>query len=202
MELDTFYPGPKTDLVFPDELLCTLPCGLISCPLPVAYEALPELAPLYDSCPVEDPADWVIDVKIHMLQPETFPCIPDWHCDAVPRGADGKTQFDKTTPEAPMWLWVSGHPETRFAANMAVIDKIESHADLSSNADKFDVEMCESQRWYRFTQLSPHQGRAAEKFCWRIFARITHKSIAPANPTSSVLRRHAQVYLDSSRVSW
>lgn len=202
MELDTFYPGPKTDLTFTDELLCTLPCGLISCPLPVAYATLPELAPLYDSCPVEVPEDWVIDVKIHMLQPETFPCIPDWHCDAVPRGPDGKTQFDKTTPEAPMWLWVSGHPETRYAANKAVVGLIESHADLAANSDKFNVQMCEPQRWYRFTQLSPHQGRAAEKFCWRIFARITHKSIAPKNPTSSVIRRHAQVYLDSSRASW
>ena len=68
--------------------------------------------------------------------------------------------------------------------------------------DKFDVAMMEANRWYRMTQLSPHQGRASEKHCWRIFARITHKSIAPANPTSKVIRRHAQVYLDSSRVSW
>ncbi|MGD9725446.1 MAG: hypothetical protein AB7L09_00915 [Nitrospira sp.] len=202
MQLDTFYPGPKTDLHFPVSLLCTLPCGLISCPLDYAYTALPELKGLYDSAPVDDPKDWIIDVKIHMLQPDTFPCIPDWHTDAVPRGADGKTQFDNVTPEAPMWLWVSGHPETVFAANKTELDRIDTHGDLADNKDKFDVQMCEAQRWYRFTQLSPHRGRAAEKFCWRIFARITHKSIAPKNPTGSVVRRHAQVYLDSSRVSW
>ena len=100
-----------------------------------------------------------------------------------------------------MWLWVSGPPETVFAANKVEID-VRSHMDLSNNREKFDVQECEAQRWYRFTQLSPHRGRAAEKYCWRIFARITHKSIAPKNPTGSVVRRHAQVYLDSSRVSW
>lgn len=43
---------------------------------------MPDLKPLFDSCPIKD---GVIDVKIHMLMPNQYPCIPNWHYDLVPQ---------------------------------------------------------------------------------------------------------------------
>lgn len=200
VKLDTFYAGPETDLVFPVSMLQTLPCGLISCPLPQASEALPELRRLYESAPVDDPSEWIIDVKIHMLMPENYPCIPNWHCDFVPR-VGGATAYDAANADPLLWLWISGQPETEYAANTLEAE-VRSHADLTPLSKQFEVRRVDPQRWYRFSRLSPHRGTIAEKHCWRVFVRLAHKSIAPANPTSSVIRRHAQVYLDAAKFSW
>ncbi len=199
--LDTFFAGPKTDLVFPESMLSVLPCGLISCPLPQAQQALPELAALYASAPVNDPAQWILDVKIHMLMPENYPCIPNWHCDFVPR-VNGRTNYAAADDKRLLWCWISGHPETEYAAALPDEVHIQDHADLTPLSERFATKRIEPQRWYNFSRLAPHRGTIAERFCWRIFARLAHVSIAPPNPTNSVIRRHAQVYLDAAKFSW
>lgn len=52
------------------------------------------------------------------------------------------------------------------------------------------------------TEEGPHRGMKSEKNQWRIFARLTHKSILPTRQQTSILRKHSQVYLDASEFSW
>lgn len=200
IQLDTFHPSARTALVFPDEMLRELPCGLVSCPLAEAEEALPELAALYATVPVRHPDQWIIDVKIHMLMPGAYPCVPNWHCDFVPRDDTG-TRYDLAGREPLMFLWVSGGPETEYLRNPPALT-VDSHADLSALAGVDAPTPIEAQRWYQFSQLSPHRGTPAREHCWRVFARLTHTMLDPPKPTVSVIRRHAQVYLDAAAFTW
>ena len=45
-------------------------------------ELMPDLNEIELSFP-EDVRDFVWDVKVHMLMPNQFPCIPNWHFDNV-----------------------------------------------------------------------------------------------------------------------
>lgn len=131
----------------------------------------------------EDFSDFIWDVKVHMLMPNQYPCIPNWHFDNVPR-VNNKQDFDKVKPDSPMYLWISGEPLTEFRKNG-------------------EIEKIKAKHWHRFTQEDEHKGTMSNTFCWRGFIRATHKSIAPQikrghNP----LRRHSQVYLDASNFSW
>jgi len=46
------------------------------------------------------------DVKVHMLMPDQYPCIPNWHYDNIPRDQDGKQDWS-LIKDLPMYLWVS-----------------------------------------------------------------------------------------------
>lgn len=196
IELSTFSVVSTTDLRFPPEFLQTLPCGLHRAPLDRAAELLPELVSLYDSAPVDDPSEYEIDVKIHMLMPREYPCIPNWHCDNVPRDG-GKLRYDLAEPEPSMLVWISGDPQTEFLADGLSVSTPADHGALGSLVSGLDTKLIPPQTWCRFDRLTPHRGRQADRNCWRVFARITPKSIAPARPVISQVRRHAQVYLPS-----
>lgn len=143
---------------------------------------MPDLKELLDTFP-EDPNDFTWDVKVHMLMPSQFPCIPNWHYDNVPR-VNNKQDFDLVKPEAPMYLWVSGAPLTEFR-----------------DGDK--TWFIEPQKWIKFFQTSEHRGSMSKAFQWRGFIRATHKDIISMNKRGeSCLRRHSQVYLDASNFSW
>lgn len=189
-----------TDLQYDATLLQTLPCGLFRAPLDEAQNLLPELRALYNTAPVpfEDWAKWELDIKIHMLMPGQYPCIPNWHCDNVPR-IDGKLCYDKADPDVPMYIWISSGPETEFLQRPHECFTPTDHGQLREligwmGTPRFRLQ---PQTWYRFDQLSPHRGHAATENCWRIFARLTPREIAPGRPVISKIRRHAQVYLPS-----
>lgn len=145
-------------------------------------ELMPDLEQLLGTFP-EDPEDFVWDVKVHMLMPNQFPCIPNWHFDNIPR-VNNLQDFSLVRPDLPMYLWVSGEPLTEFR----------------KNGESWLIRAGE---WYRFTQEDEHRGTVSSKFTWRGFIRATHKGIYVTNKVGhNPLRRHTQVYLDSTNFKW
>jgi hypothetical protein len=141
---------------------------------------MPELAPILATFP-DDPHNFTWDVKVHMLMPRQYPCIPHWHTDNVPR-VNGIQRFDQCRLDLPMYLWLSGAPLTQF-----------KHGFL------------QAQRWHRFNQADEHRGSPAAEFGWRCFIRASHRDILPLKPASDMseyLRRHSQVYLDAENYQW
>jgi hypothetical protein len=154
-------------------------CGVHQATYREAVELMPDLIHILDTFP-EYVDNFIWDVKVHMLMPNQYPCIPNWHFDNVPR-VNNKQDFEKVKPNSPMYLWISNAPLTEFRDGREIIP----------------------QTWMRFTQEDEHRGSISRKFCWRMFIRATHKNISPTNKSvSDKLRRHSQVYLDSSNFAW
>jgi hypothetical protein len=59
-------------------------CGVHQAPAAVVAELMPDLQPLLETFP-DDLSKFTFDVKVHMLMPGQYPCIPNWHTDFVPR---------------------------------------------------------------------------------------------------------------------
>lgn len=154
-------------------------CGVRSAPYEVALELMPDLREVLETFP-DTPALFSFDVKVHMLMPRQYPCIPHWHVDNVPR-VNGVQRFDLCRLDLPMYCWVSGPPLTQF-----------EHGYLLP------------ERWHRFTQADKHRGTAAAEFGWRGFVRATHVDLGtkPYKPGREVLRRHTQVYCDENTYQW
>ena len=150
--------------------------GVHQCPYDKALELMPELKEILETFP-DNPNNFTWDIKVHMLMPNQYPCIPNWHCDFVPR-ENGIQQFDKCKPEFPMYLWVSGGPLTQF-----------KHGYI------------QPRKWIRFTQLDEHRGVASGEFTWRLFIRATHIEICKPKE-SDWLRKHCQVYVDANTYQW
>lgn len=151
-------------------------CGVHQAPIHIVKELMPDLAEILDSFP-DNPSQFTWDIKVHMLMPRQYPCIPNWHFDNVPR-RNGIQRFDLIDPNLPMYAWISGPPLTQF-----------KHGYL------------EPQKWHRFNQLDEHRGTAASEFTWRCFIRASHKDIVRPKG-SEYLRRHCQVYLDPKTYQW
>jgi hypothetical protein len=137
---------------------------------------MPDLSELLDTFP-DKAENFTWDVKVHMLMPRQYPCIPNWHTDNVPR-ENGIQRFDLIQPSKPMWMWVSGAPLTQF-----------KHGYVLPGA------------WHRFTQLDEHRGTMAAEFGWRGFIRATHRDIQRPK-SGEYQRRHSQVYLDAETYQW
>jgi len=151
-------------------------CGVHQGEASDVRELMPDLAPLMDTFP-DDESLFMWDVKVHMLMPRQYPCIPHWHTDNVPR-INGIQRFDLIAPDASMYLWISGAPLTQF-----------KHGYVMPGV------------WHRFTQIDEHRGTAASDFVWRGFVRATSKKIALPKKGDH-LRRHCQVYLDADTYQW
>jgi hypothetical protein len=170
-------------------------CGVILCDYEKTKELMPEVIPFIDelikSGKMEFPiSDYVIDVKVHMLMPNQFPCIPDWHCDFVPRDKETKLKMPELITGEKMYLWVSGEPKTEFKTKPTVIKT-------------------QNLEWVEFTQNDYHRGVVAKERTWRCFIRLAPKKFLVDRPTQNVddshrgsLRRHTQVYLDASNYEW
>lgn len=155
-------------------------CGVHQATFEELVEHMPDIVGMIALTFPERVDDFIWDVKVHMLMPNQYPCIPNWHFDNVPR-VNNKQDFDQVKPDAPMYLWISGAPLTEFRNGGLITPKA----------------------WHRFTQKDEHRGTMSDDFQWRGFIRATHKSIAPSNRrNSNPLRRHSQVYLDASNFSW
>lgn len=195
------------NIYFPDnEELSSMPCGLHRGSYCEFRSLFPELVDPLLLAPVKDLKEYEIDLKIHMLMKGQYPCIPNWHCDNVPRDADGNLKYGEVQEDAPpMLLWLSGKPTTEFLIGPETIDGILDHGVLNDALLWLERKYAEegygmTQRipektWVSMDQRTPHRGTAATENCWRVFIRLTHKSIAPARPVYSTIRRHCQVYL-------
>jgi hypothetical protein len=151
-------------------------CGVRCADFYTTVALMPDLRELLESFP-DDKQAFSWDVKVHMLQPRQYPCIPNWHTDNVPR-ENGVQRFDLNRPDLPMWMWLSGAPLTQFKHGYVL-----------------------PRRWHRFTQLDEHRGTAAAEFGWRCFIRATHRDIRPPRQGDNQ-RRHCQVYLDAETFQW
>lgn len=151
-------------------------CGVHQAPYEEMIRLMPDLQEIMDHFPdVHDNFTW--DVKVHMLMPRQYPCVPNWHTDNVPR-VNGVQRFDLISPDRPMYMWISGAPLTQF-----------KHGYIRP------------QKWHRFNQLDEHRGTPASEFCWRGFIRATHKAIQSPKK-GDYQRRHCQVYLDAETYQW
>lgn len=157
-------------------------CGVHQASYSELIQLMPDLKEILSSFPdVAD--DFIWDVKVHMLMPNQYPCIPNWHFDNIPR-VNNRQDFDLIKPDAPMYLWVSNAPLTEF--------RKEGKSWL-----------IRPQEWVKFTQKDEHRGTMSNDFTWRGFIRATHKSISPQIKSGTdKLRRHSQVYLDAANFSW
>jgi len=157
-------------------------CGVHQATIVELIELMPDMQTITATFP-EDLNNFVFDVKVHMLMPGQYPCIPNWHYDNVPR-VNNAQDFSLVRPDLPMYLWVSGAPLTEFR----------------KNSESWRVE---PMQWIRFTQEDEHRGGQSLTFCWRLFCRATHKDIMPQRKRGhNPLRRHSQVYLDASNFAW
>lgn len=151
--------------------------GVHQAPIKAVLEHMPEVWAMIVKTFPDDVEDFTWDVKVHMLMPRQYPCIPHWHTDNVPR-ENGIQRFDLVKPDLPMYLWLSNGPLTQFKHGYIL-----------------------PKRWHRFTQLDEHRGTAASEFGWRGFIRATHKDIQ-APKEGNYFRRHTQVYLDEDTYQW
>ncbi len=151
-------------------------CGVHQANFHEVLDLMPDLEELLYTFP-DYPANFTWDVKVHMLMPRQYPCIPNWHYDNIPR-INGIQRFDLVKPEYPMYCWISGPPLTQFD-NGYIFPKV----------------------WHQFTQKDKHRGTVASDFCWRGFIRATHREIMMPKQGSK-LRRHCQVYLDEKEYLW
>lgn len=159
--------------------LSSLHPGIFHCPVACSAPLMPELKPLFDTAPFYVDERAIIDVKVHMLMPHQWPCIPNWHYDFVPR-VHGEKRFELRNPEITMFVLVSGPPLIEFR----------------------DGREVRPWTWIPFTQFDEHRGTMSEDFQWRLFARVVPESLCPAAPPEKRLRRHSQVYLDTSTFEW
>lgn len=211
----------STCFEFSEKVLNQCPNGLFRATFGEAQYYLPELNRLYLSAMhmlVDqglDPNSYELDIKIHMLMPNQYPCIPNWHCDNVPRDANGNTQYGLIEGDDPfpMFIWLSGTPCTEFISREITVNEPQSHADISkmikacSNAaDPYEVSPLithiDPNCWYSMDRKTPHRGAISTRNQWRVFCRLTHKSMMKERIQTSVVRRHSQVYLDSANFSW
>jgi hypothetical protein len=161
-------------------------CGVMLCTVNQTLKLMPEVQwILADLEPLDSILwdDYLIDVKVHMLMPGQFPCIPNWHRDFTPRGEDGRRCRGELSDRR-MWMWLSGPPLTEYIRDGKAYSK-------------------PAQQWHSFTQADVHRGVAATEHCWRCFIRvIPAEFVHPGTLNVGTLRRHSQVYLDAAKFTW
>lgn len=150
--------------------------GVHQAPISALRKLMPDLSDLLDTFP-DDASKFTWDVKVCMLAPNQYPCIPGWHVDNVPR-IDGIQRFEMVRLDFPMYLWISGSPLTQFKHGFVTPKK-----------------------WIRFTQADEHRGTISSEFSWRGFIRASHVDILPPKK-EDWLRRHSQIYLDAETFQW
>jgi hypothetical protein len=164
-------------------------CGVILADYTNTSRLMPEVIPiindLVDSDQLQyDISEYLIDVKVHMLMPDQYPCIPNWHCDFVPRDSEMALEPDKVTGDK-MYLWVSNGPYTEFKSPPSIIKGKQT-------------------KWVEFDQTEIHRGRVSEEHTWRAFIRLVPKKFTIGRGIKNMgeIRRHAQVYLDAAKFTW
>lgn len=175
--------------------------GLMLCTYEQAGMMMPEVVPILDRLARSEPISWwhhLIDVKVHMLMPGMFPCIPNWHRDFCPRDAEGNLAEDFEPDDTPMYLWLSGPPLTEFADVNVVTDTLGNATPCAHG-----IRQVPADEWYPFTRADWHRGVAATERGWRCFIRVIPREfVANRDVLLGQKRRHSQVYLDAESFSW
>lgn len=156
-------------------------CGVMLCSFGKTVELMPETKPVLDSIIPHlelDEDDYLVDVKVHMLMPGEYPCLPNWHTDFVPRDNNLK-KLPKDITGHKMYLWISGEPKAEWKNAPPII--------TSKGYD-----------WVEFTQRCVHRGVKSKVHIWRCFIRIIPKWFVHHTTINiGQQRRHTQVYIDN-----
>ena len=162
--------------------------GVMLCSFEKTVELMPEVSPILDEVipQLQYSKDYyLIDVKIHMLMPKQFPCIPNWHRDFVPRDENLKRDFKCDLGDDKMYMWVSGAPLTLYR-----------NKDGSEYTKPPKV-------WNSFTRHDIHRGTASEIHTWRCFIRVIPAHFVHSTTINvGKLRRHTQIYLNAEKFNW
>lgn len=155
-------------------------CGVMLCDIQKTIELMPEVTNIISLLlpHLEHPAeDYLVDVKVHMLMPGEYPCLPNWHRDFVPRDKNLKKLPKQITGDL-MYIYVSGAPYTEFKTDQGTIP---TSAGI----------------WTVINQNDVHRGVKSEIHTWRCFIRLIPKwFVHPTTINIGQLRRHSQVYID------
>lgn len=161
-------------------------CGVMLCTFEKTVDLMPEVEPILEQLypHLELPkSEYLVDVKVHMLMPGEYPCIPNWHRDFIPRDEE-RNQLPSLISGEKMYMYVSGEPHTEFA-------------NPKTKVPVGDTE------WISFTQKDVHRGVMSNIHTWRCFIRaIPAKFVHPGTLNVGTIRRHSQVYLDSKNFKW
>lgn len=150
--------------------------GVHQAPISELVRLMPDLSRLIALTFPGVPELFTWDVKVHMLMPRMWPCIPNWHLDFAPR--EGGIQRPELAADVGCWMWLSGPPLTEFRGGFV-----------------------RAKQWVRFTPRDEHRGTPSGDFCWRGFIRAVPSSFLPPK-AGDHLRRHSQVYLDAAEYMW
>lgn len=153
-----------------------------------------------------------LDVKVVMLMPGMYPCIPGWHLDDVPRTrADGQPDHENPDYKAEQIMALVGDCSlTSFAVGDIHLDDVLMyhgpvygwwHQEIEQRLAMGSMrEIAIPERHLvSFNWMSFHRGNKATKFGWRYFVRATRNTgLKPLNE----IRNHVQVYLDDPKAGW
>ena len=163
-------------------------CGVMLCSFEQTKTMMPEVSDILDELipQLESPVEeYLVDVKVHMLMKDQYPCIPNWHYDFMPRDENGERIPHQATDEK-MYMWLSGAPLTEY-----------------KDRDTKEVFTKPAQQWHSFTQKDLHRGSVSEGHTWRCFIRVIPKHfVHTITKNVGEQRRHCQVYLDSNKFRW
>lgn len=162
--------------------------GVMLCTYDQTKQLMPEVIPILEELTPLLEMSWdsyVIDVKVHMLMPDVFPCIPNWHYDFLPRDAQGE-RCEGEISDKKMYMWLSGTPLTIYK-------------DRKTGKEYTKPP----QQWHSFTQRDLHRGDVSSEHTWRCFIRVIPKEfIHETTINVGKVRRHIQVYCDSRKFRW
>lgn len=171
-------------MTLPQEVIRNMHCGLWHTPLVEAHALMPEISSVLAEAPTDPKEKYVVDVRVSMLMPNQWPCIPNWHFDNIPRDENLFQHMEQRDASKKMLCWISGEPYTEFMRPDGTIYEIEAN------------------KWYKFTQYDLHRGTPSKIHTWRVFIRITPEPLLMPGRQDQWIRRHSQVYLDAQRFKW
>jgi hypothetical protein len=164
----------------------------------------------------------VIDTRVHMLMPGMLPAIGGWHCDAIPRGQDGQTDFSRKSiiDNIRHYLLVvdaGTGSVTEFLDEddlyqKSILDlkvpegEINTWGFHSRSIDAFlkagmtKAKRVESGKLYEFAAHDYHRAIPATGSGWRYFLRASVNTLT-RGPLNEI-RNQVQVYLPSEHLGW
>lgn len=185
--------------------------GLYRADLAFALEKNPCLLDFVKGLPPDCGAPFAsLDLKVTMLKPGWFPCIPGWHLDDFYRPQDG------TPNPQPLLLDLPQHNSRHFAVVYGDCSLTEFLAEPITlpvplpedckgplygyyNSLIGDRERSECLRLltapetlWEFDSLTWHRGTAAHKEGWRAFVRLTYGT---TRPPKNEIRNQTNVYV-------
>lgn len=155
----------------------------------------------------------VFDSRVHMLMEGWYPCIPGFHHDDVPRGADGQPNY--RDPEY-FAQHAMGLVNGDICPTVFALGACEMPLDVGSQPiyRRWHVEvesllfrnalapmLAPSGRIINFDANTLHAGTKAVRPGWRWFGRISRNTRRTESPRNEV-RRQVQVYLDNAMEGW